>query len=486
MVYVLDKDGNPLMPTERHAHVRRLLKSKQATVACLKPFTIKLLYAANKTQPVTLGIDPGRTNIGVTAVTPRGEVLFTANVTTRNKDIPKLMKKRAAYRRNHRNLKRRRTRQRRAIAHQTAYQGVKQRHLPGYDQDKFVPCHHIKNKQARFNNRKRPDGWLTPTANQLLQTHINVIKKLAKFLPITNIHIELNKFAFMRLDDPSVHEKDFQNGILKGFDQDVKKAVYAFQNGKCLICGNNIECYHHVVARHKNGSETIRNRVGLCNQCHKAVHTNQTIANKLQSIASGQYKKYDALGILNQIIPYLIQDISRSYPMTVTTGRQTKEFRKEHNLPKDHFLDAYAIACCNMDLTTIPNTSSKIYQIQQFRRHDRQACEREMLNRNYMSKNQKVAMNRHKATEQTQDSLEEYVAKGGNTDCLTVKHTKKAMKDPYRPLPGAQVIQNGKVKTMLKKSSGYHWFDDNSKIWASKTRFDTLNTGLVFVSNIQP
>lgn len=26
MVYVLDKDGNPLMPTERHGKVRRMLK----------------------------------------------------------------------------------------------------------------------------------------------------------------------------------------------------------------------------------------------------------------------------------------------------------------------------------------------------------------------------------------------------------------------------------------------------------------------------
>lgn len=483
MVYVLDRNGNPLMPTERYARVRRLLKSKQAIVTRTKPFTIRLLYDAQKTQPVTLGIDPGRTNIGICAVNNQGKILFAANVTTRNKDIPRLMKKRAAFRKNHRTMKRRRKRQRRAVAHQTAYHGVKQRHLPGYGSDKSISCKYIKNKQARFNNRKRLENWLTPTANQLLQTHVNLIRKVAKFLPISNVSIELNKFAFMRLDDPSICGKDFQNGILKGFDQDVKKAVFAFQDGKCLLCDDSINCYHHVIAKHKNGSETIHNRVGLCDQCHADVHKHQAIANKLQTMATGQYKKYDALGVLNQIIPYLIKEIARSYPITVTAGWQTKAFREKHGLSKDHFLDAYAIACHGINLTVISDTSSGIYHIRQFRQHDRQACEREMLNRNYMAGKQKVAINRHKATEQMADSLEEYIAKGGNTDCLTVKHITKAMKDTHRPMPGSQMIQNGTIKTMLKKSSGYYWFDDDSKIWASKTRFDVLNTGLVFVSN---
>ena len=42
-VYVLNKDGKPLMPTTRCWHVRRLLKEQKARVVTSKPFTIQLL-----------------------------------------------------------------------------------------------------------------------------------------------------------------------------------------------------------------------------------------------------------------------------------------------------------------------------------------------------------------------------------------------------------------------------------------------------------
>ena len=46
-VYVLNKDGKPLMPTTRCGHVRYLLKEKKARVVKTKPFTIQLLYETN-------------------------------------------------------------------------------------------------------------------------------------------------------------------------------------------------------------------------------------------------------------------------------------------------------------------------------------------------------------------------------------------------------------------------------------------------------
>ena len=122
LVYVLSKDGKPLMPTERCAHVRLLLKSKRAKVKAVKPFTIQLLYGCKEiTQPVVLGIDPGRTNIGLCAVRKDdGKPLFTAQAETRNKEIPKLMKERADFRRRHRMNGRRKVRQRRAARNRIA------------------------------------------------------------------------------------------------------------------------------------------------------------------------------------------------------------------------------------------------------------------------------------------------------------------------------------------------------------------------------
>lgn len=54
-VYVLNKDGKPLMPTTRCGHVRYLLKEKKARVVKTKPFTIQLLYETNDVvQPLYL------------------------------------------------------------------------------------------------------------------------------------------------------------------------------------------------------------------------------------------------------------------------------------------------------------------------------------------------------------------------------------------------------------------------------------------------
>ena len=65
MVYVLDKNGEPLMPTARCGKVRRMLKDGRAAVVRRSPFTIRLAYrTAGYTQPVTLGMDAGYAHVG--------------------------------------------------------------------------------------------------------------------------------------------------------------------------------------------------------------------------------------------------------------------------------------------------------------------------------------------------------------------------------------------------------------------------------------
>ena len=119
-VYVLNKDGKPLMPTTRGGHVRHLLKEQKARVVRTKPFTIQLLYETDDVvQLLYLGIDPGRTNIGVAVVKTDGTAVFTAHLETRNKEIQKLMKKRKDSRRARRTNGKRCRRQRRAKANGT-------------------------------------------------------------------------------------------------------------------------------------------------------------------------------------------------------------------------------------------------------------------------------------------------------------------------------------------------------------------------------
>ena len=460
-VYVLSKNGKPLMPTTRCGHVRILLKEKKARVVEKTPFTIQLTYETEEvTQPLILGIDPGRTNIGACAVTEDGESVFIAQLTTRNKDVPKLMQQRKQYRMAHRRLKRRNKRQRRAkAAGTTSPKEVIERVLPGCEEP--IHCKGIRNKEARFNNRVRPVGWLTPTANHLLLSHVNLVKKVQKFLPITDVVLEVNRVAFMQLDNPHIQRWKYQRGPLyrKG---SVEEAVFDMQEGHCLFCEKCIEHYHHVNPRHKNGSDTLENRVGLCKEHHFLVHTEESWAEKLRAKKAGMNKKYHALSVLNQIIPQLTDELASMFPghFFVTTGKDTAGFRKDHGITKDHHLDAYCIACSVLkDTSKVEQPMEAPHLMMQFRRHDRQACHKSNMARKYYDADGKLlATNRHKAMEQKSDSLEEYrEAHGEKAVCqLTVKPHPPAYKDMLRVMPGSLLADNSGNTFTLIRSDGKH------------------------------
>jgi hypothetical protein len=116
MVYVLNKEGKPLMPTTRYARVRILLKEKKAVPVNNNPFTIRLKYETpDIVQSLTCGIDVGRENIGIGVSNEKGECAFLCNVKTDNKQVTIHMKERKAHRAEHRHHKRQR-KQRKALA----------------------------------------------------------------------------------------------------------------------------------------------------------------------------------------------------------------------------------------------------------------------------------------------------------------------------------------------------------------------------------
>jgi len=441
VVYVLNKHGKALMPTKRCGHVRYLLNHGQAVVANQKPFTIKLKYDTTEiTQPLVLGIDPGRTNIGVSVVTETGECVFSANAVTNNKDVPKRMAERKTHRMASRRGERLR-RQRRARSNGTCFD-EKERILPGCEEP--ITCKSIINSEARFNNRKRPEGWLTPTAKHLLESHINLISKIEKFLPVTSVVVELNKFTFMEMDNPNVKRWQYQRGPLYGKGS-VEDAVFSLQNGHCLFCENGIDHYHHLVPRSKGGSNTLPNIGGLCEKHHDLVHKNEEWESKLADIKEGINKKYGALSVLNQIIPSLVSELANRFlgNCFVTDGGSTKEFRDNNGISKDHNLDAYCVAC-----SVLGNVSAKApgihFFVRRFRRHDRAVVSR-LEERKYYLDGKLVARNRHKRTEQKTDSLEEYLNANPNDvgRLMVIKGCAK-FKDPKRILPGAVFMVSGK------------------------------------------
>ena len=305
LVYVLNKDGHPLMPTERCGKVRRILKSGLAKVIKRCPFTIQLAYeTTNVVQEVNLGIDAGSKTIGLSATTETKE-LYASEVKLRN-DIVDLLSTRRENRRSRRNRK-------------TRY------------------------RKARFNNRNKPNGWLAPSILNKVNTHIKVVADVYKILPIKNIIVETASFDIQKIKNPEIQGVEYQQGEQLDF-WNVREYVLFRDNHTCQCCKgkskDKILNVHHIESR-KVGGDAPNNLITLCEYCHKQYHLdNIKLPNKVKRGAS--FKDAAFMGIMRWAF---YEQLKTMYPcVSMTYGYITKNIRITNNLPKEHYVDARCIS----------------------------------------------------------------------------------------------------------------------------------------------
>lgn len=427
IVYVLNKKGKPLMPTTRCGKVHKLLKEGRAVPVCNNPFTIRLKYETpDIVQSLTVGVDTGRENIGVAVSDEEGNCLYSAELTTSNKSIKKKMFERAEHRRSRRRHNRQ-SKQRKAKSDNTEIQNgdddkVRTKHncksvkvsYPGMDET--VTHKVIKGKEAKFNNRKREEGWLTPSARQLIQMHMLLIKEISKFLPIDSIAIERVCFDFQKLENENIRNWEYGKGKLYGY-KDYKEYINDVQNGRCLVCGKrHIEYYHHIVQRKDGGTDKVSNIAGLCYDCHygpEGVHNCQETQDRLIELTNELNKSYK-ISLLNSVMPKLIRELTtycnkNHMQLTITDGKTTADTRKQLQLDKEHHIDAYCISLVNKTANAkiMPD---KVYKLQRFKKKSGNNI-KALNKREYYFDGRLVAVNRHKATDQKDDSLEEFLNK---------------------------------------------------------------------------
>lgn len=309
MVYVLSQHGQPLMPTENHAKVRALLKHGKAKVIQGCPFTIQLLYeSTTHTQKINLGIDAGSKTIGVSATTD-SKVLYESEVVLRN-DIVELLSGRRALRNSRRSRK-------------TRY------------------------RKPRFDNRKKPDGWLAPSIRQKIETHVTVVGNVMKILPVTKIIVETASFDIQKIKNPEIEGVGYQHGEQLDF-WNVREYVLFRDGHTCQCCKgkskDNILNVHHIESR-KTGGNAPNNLITLCETCHKAYH--KGIITLPKEIHRGmRFRDAAFMGIMRWAFYDRLKELYNPLGAEVinTYGYITKNTRIEHGLPKEHYVDARCIS----------------------------------------------------------------------------------------------------------------------------------------------
>lgn len=344
MVYVLNQNGQPLMPTENHAKVRVLLKQGRAKVVNKCPFTIQLLYnSTNYTQKVTLGVDSGSRHIGISATT-KNKVLFEADVELRD-DIVDLLSTRRELRRSRRSRK-------------------------------------LRYRKARFDNRRRGDGWLAPSVKQKVGSHITMVEKAHKILPISNIVVEVASFDIQKIKNPDIEGTDYQQGEQLGFWN--AREYVLFRDGHvCQCCKgkskDKILNVHHIESR-KTGGDAPNNLITLCETCHKGYHTGTVVLPK--TIKRGmRFKDAAFMGIMRWA---LYGKLKTMYPdVKLTYGYITKNTRIENSLPKGHSVDA---RCISGNPNAVSN--GDVYYYRKARCHNRRIHKNTILKGGYRKRNQ--------------------------------------------------------------------------------------------------
>lgn len=329
MVFVLDRNGNALMPC-KPAKARHLLKAKKAVIVNRTPFVIRLKFdVEGHKDPVYMGIDAGSKYVGISVVC-KNRVLFEGVAELRD-GVPRLMHTRSARRGDRRNRKRYR--------------------------------------KPRFSNRKKskPKGWLPPSMIQKVDTHDHIVEMLCSILPIFVITVEVSDFDVSKLANPDITGDEYQHGPKQGY-LNAREYVLARDGHCCTKCKKGHEKakleVHHIVRRASGGTDSPDNLITLCHECHAKVHAGKF---KIKIPEHMQLKHANFMNIVRWALGTRLRERYGKEKVQFSYGYMTKCKRIEYGLTKGHNVDARCIA--GFPGAIAPD---EIYYFKKVRCHNRQ------------------------------------------------------------------------------------------------------------------
>ena len=346
-VAVLDTTKKPLAPTTPR-RARLLLKSGKAAVFRRYPFTLILKREVFdvQTPDLRLKIDPGSKTTGVAIVHQEtGEVVLAAEIEHRGRAIKKNLDARRAIRRGRRNRK-------------TRY------------------------REPRFDNRRRPEGWLPPSLESRVENVYTWSQRLIRVYPIKGLGLELVKFDLQMMQNPEIEGVEYQQGELQGFE--LREYVLIKFDHKCAYAGDDSPCdeslnVDHVVPRSGGGSNRVSNLVCACRK-HNEEKNNLSLEEygRLRGKdfahvkAQAKAPLIDAAAV-NATRWALFNRLKRiDLPIETGSGGLTKFNRTQRGLVKEHWIDAACVGRSTPEKLGIANVQP--LRIKATGRGSRQLC----------------------------------------------------------------------------------------------------------------
>ena len=336
-VFLIDSSKTPMNPIHP-AHARELMEKGKAAVFRMYPFTLIMKRVVDNivTYPLSLRIDPGSKFTGISLVNNRDEVVWGMELTHRGAAIQDALETRKGVRRGRR-------------------------------------ARHTRYRQARFLNRKRPEGWLAPSLMHRVLTIETWVKRLIKFSPVAEIRQVLVRFDLQQLENPEISSVEYQQGTLLGYN--IREYLLNKWDRKCTYCKaeNTPLQVEHIVPKAKGGTNRISNLCLACESCNQKKGTldikdflsgKPDLLKQIQSQAKRPLKDAAAVNstrwklfeVLKQTVgggntPKRV--LGGSFPpkslappgLSVSTGSGglTKFNRTRLELPKTHWLDAACV-----------------------------------------------------------------------------------------------------------------------------------------------
>lgn len=319
MVFVLDKDGHPLMLCcEKRA--RLLLERDRARVHRVLPFVIRLSDREGSScafQPLRLKLDPGSKVTGLALVREfSGDVavLNLFELVHRGRQISEALTAR-------RNMRR-------------ARRGRNTRY-----------------RAPRFLNREnKKRGWLAPSLQHRIDTTMSWVRRICKWAPVTSLSMELVRFDMQQLDNPEIAGIDYQQGTLAGYE--LREYLLEKWSRQCIYCDKQgvplqVEHIHSKATGGTDWASNLGLSCGPCNQKTAARSVREFLAKDPQRLARilAQAKRplKDAAAV-NATRWKLVNTLKETgLPVEVASGGRTKYNRARLSIHKTHALDAVCV-----------------------------------------------------------------------------------------------------------------------------------------------